>query len=219
MNIRLWTWRVITICLMLATLTGCASPATPQTTSTPVISGNAAGGAGSSDAGGSNSNSGSNTPTPQSTPTPESTPTPQSTPTLDPTVVPVGPYVVRQTMTLADEKLETPDGGVCLNSIWRIPANTPKVSMLFVFDPHGVSSSGQAGNTFGYAYQIPDAGEAHHAEGNYTLTPNPDGSLRVSITASDHVTFKGFDGVMPIHYGFDLVPMGGDTTCEGRQGG
>ena len=109
--------------------------------------------------------------------------------------------------------------GVCLDSIWRVPANTPKVSMLFVFDPHGVSSSGRAGNTFGYAYQIPSAGESHHAAGTYTLTPNPDGSLKVSITASDHVTFKGFDGNMPVHYEFDLVPMGGEATCPPKQGG
>ena len=122
-------------------------------------------------------------------------------------------------MTLAGEKLETPVGGICVNSIWRVPANTPKVSMLFVFDPHGVNSSGLAGNTFGYYYQIPSAGEEHHAEGNYSLTPNPDGSLKVSISAMDHVTFKGFDGNIPVHYEFDLVPMGGNATCEGKQGG
>ena len=211
MNTWLWIRRVCTVSLILLFLASCTPPAATQPTGTPGVSGSGAGGNGSGGAGGSNDNSIPVAPT--AIPTLEATPTLQPTPTINPTVVPTGPYLVRQTMTLADEVLGTPDGGVCTNTLFRIPAVTQGVSILFVFDPHGLYP-GIQGNTFGYRYEISDTGETHAAEGSYTLTPNPDGSLKVSISANDHVTFKGFDGVIPVSYEFDLVPMGGDATCN-----
>lgn len=142
---------------------------------------------------------------PTATPTPTSPPTPTPVPT--PTITPGGPYLVKQTMTRGDETLVSPAGGICTNSIWRVPVNTSTIQFLMVFDPHGVYP-GINGNTFGYYYTFPSLGESHHAEGSYTLTSKPGGSVTVSISAQDHVVFNGFDGNVPLSYQFDLVPMG-----------
>jgi hypothetical protein len=38
------------------------------------------------------------------------------------------------------------------------------------------------------------------------------GTLQLTMSVSDHVVFKGFDGNMPNNYKFNLVPSG-DTPC------
>lgn len=215
MDTRLWIWRFGIVGLILVTVAGCAAPEATPSTPTPAVSGGGGGVGGGNGSGGAGGSGSEATPaTPTTPPTLQPTPTEQPTPTLNPTAVPVGPYLVRQTETRADEVLGTPAGGVCTDRLWSVPANTPRVSWLFVFDPHG-SYPGITGNTFGYAYSIPSAGETHDAHGSYTLTENPDGTLTVSITAVDHVTFTGFDGTMPDQYRFDLVPMGGTPPCSG----
>ncbi|MGA2505508.1 MAG: hypothetical protein ABSG01_15610 [Anaerolineales bacterium] len=127
--------------------------------------------------------------------------------------IPGGPYLVKQTVSLGDITLQSPAGGVCTNDLFRVPATTPKVSFLLVFDPNG-NYPGINGNTVGYTYNVPGAGETHTAQGSYTLAPNPDGTVTVTFDVKDHVTFNGFDGIMPIHYQFDLVPMGSNATCN-----
>src|SRR5439155_160620 len=79
---------------------------------------------------------------------------------------------------------------------------TPTGTSGFVFIPqdavHGVVT---------YAYSIPSAGETHDAKGTYTISPpRPDGTLTLSLSVSDHVVFRGFDGHIPLNYRFDLVP-------------
>ena len=148
--------------------------------------------------------------TPTSTRTP--TPTPTNTPTQTPTATPTpplpsgGPYVVKQIETLGGETIS---GVVCSVSLpFNVNSVTPRISFVFVFAPldaqHGQVS---------YKYSIPSAGESHDATGNYTIGPaDKDGTLHLSLTVSDHVVFKGFDGNIPLRYKFDLVPST-TVTC------
>jgi hypothetical protein len=107
---------------------------------------------------------------------------------------------VKQVETLGGEAIS---GFVCNPSRpFTVAARTSKVAWTFVFVPR----NGTAGN-LSYAYSIPSAGEAHSATGTYTISPpDPNGTLRLSMAVSDHVTFKGFDGNIPLRYKFDLAP-------------
>ena len=117
-----------------------------------------------------------------------------------------GGYVVKQIETLGGEVIS---GFVCsLTAPFSVNSKTPKVAFVFGFLPQD-ATHGQVG----YAYSIPSAGEAHSATGTYTLSPaGADGTLLLAMTVSDHVTFKGFDGNIPLRYKFDLVPSG-STPC------
>ena len=133
-------------------------------------------------------------------------PTPEPSAT-EPITVPVGgPYVVKQIETLGGETIS---GFVCsLTAPFAVNAATSKAAWVFGFVPRD-ASHGQVT----YAYSIPSAGEAHNATGTYTISPPAeDGTLVLSMTVSDHVTFHGFDGNIPLSYKFDLVPTAG-VTC------
>ena len=196
------------ILLLIATLSCTLLSGTPTPTPGPAASGNG------------NSNGNSNPDKPAPTPTvPTSTPspsptvptrTPSPTPTsITPTQIPLpsaGPYVVKQIETLGGEVIS---GIVCnLTRPFSVNSNTPKVSFVFVFVPQDAGLG-----TVTYAYSIPSAGETHDAKGNYTLSSaGADGTLLLSMAVSDHVTFKGFDGNIPNHSKFDLVPTA-TATC------
>ncbi len=107
---------------------------------------------------------------------------------------------MKQIETLGGEAIS---GFVCDPSRpFSVAARTSKVAWTFAFVPR----SRTAGN-LSYAYSIPSAGEAHRATGTYKISsPDHDGTLHLSMTVSDHVTFKGFDGNIPLRYKFDLVP-------------
>jgi hypothetical protein len=117
-----------------------------------------------------------------------------------------GPYVVKQIETLGGEVIS---GFVCsLTQPFSVLSNTPHVTFTFVFVPQ----SAQHGNV-SYAYNIESAGESHDAKGTYSLSPvDKQGTLQLSLSVSDHVVFKGFDGNIPNRYKFNLVPSG-DTSC------
>ena len=150
--------------------------------------------------------------TPTSTRTPTPTPTPTTTPTQTPTPTPTpplpsaGPYVVKQIETLGGETIS---GVVCSASLpFSVNSVTPRVSFVFGFAPQD-AQHGQVT----YKYSIPSAGESHAATGNYTIGPaDKDGTLHLSLSVSDHVIFKGFDGNIPLRYKFDLVPST-TATC------
>ena len=114
-----------------------------------------------------------------------------------------GPYTVKQIETLGGEAIS---GTVCSTSKpFSVLSVTPHVTFTFIFVP----LDAQRGNVT-YAYSIPSAGESHDAAGTYTLAGvDKTGTLQLSLTASDHVVFKGFDGKIPNHYKFNLVPSGG----------
>jgi len=112
-----------------------------------------------------------------------------------------GPYVVKQVETLGGEVLS---GYVCkVTQPFSVTAAAPKVTFVFNFAP----LDGQHGNVT-YQYSISSAGEMHDAAGTYTLSPlDKVGTLQLSLAVSDHVVFKGFDGKIPNHYKFNLVPV------------
>lgn len=161
--------------------------------------GNNSGGSNGSSNGGNGSSNGSNNGS--STEVTE-TPTPTATP---PGPTPKG-YVVKQIETLGGETIS---GAVCdLKQPFIVNSVTPKVSFTFLFTPQIV----EKGNV-SYRYSIPSAGESHDAKGTYTLAQiAPDGTMQLSLTVSDHVVFKGFDGNIPNRYKFNLVPTEG-MTC------
>jgi hypothetical protein len=148
-------------------------------------SGSGSGGNGGSGSSGSSDNSGSSDATAT-----ESLPSP-----------PGGPYAVKQIQTLGGEVIS---GFVCnVTRPFNVTAATPKVTFAFNFAPldgqHGIVS---------YLYSISSAGESHNAAGTYTLAPlGKDGTLQLSLSVSDHVVFKGFDGNIPNRYKFNLVPV------------
>jgi hypothetical protein len=117
-----------------------------------------------------------------------------------------GPYVVKQIETLGGEVIL---GIVCsLTQPFSVISNTPHVTFTFYFVPQDA----QRGKVT-YTYSIPKAGESHDAAGTYSLNQvDKDGTLQLSMSVSDHVVFKGFDGNIPNNYKFDLVPSG-DTSC------
>ncbi len=192
--------------LLLIVQAACALPtqlAAP--TATPVPLANNAGGQGSG-----NGNSTGSTPsaTPLHTATPTLTPTitPTATPSPSPSPSPetgVGPYTVKQTETLGGETIS---GMVCsILKPFAVNYQTPPAPFTTAYTPKDAQ-----GGTWSYAYSIPKAGESHDAKGSYTLSgPNKDGVLTLTMTGSDHVVFKGFDGNIPSRYKFDLVPAVG----------
>ncbi len=111
-----------------------------------------------------------------------------------------GPYVVKQIESLGGEVIS---GGVCsLTQPFNVTSTTPHVTFIFYFAPQDA----QKGKVT-YAYSIPSAGESHDAAGTYSLSPlGTDGTLQLSLSVSDHVAFKGFDGNIPNKYKFNLVP-------------
>ncbi|HET7377227.1 MAG TPA: hypothetical protein VFK30_10995, partial [Anaerolineae bacterium] len=111
-----------------------------------------------------------------------------------------GPYAVKQIESLGGEVIS---GGVCsLTQPFNVTSTTPHVTFMFYFVPQDT----QKGKVT-YAYSISSAGESHNAAGTYSLSPlGTDGTLQLSLSVSDHVAFKGFDGNMPLHYKFNLVP-------------
>ena len=163
--------------------------------------GGAGGGSVSGGVSGGGSGSGGNQSLPPSNETlPEAT----AIPTLP--LPNAGPYVVKQIESLGGEVIS---GQVCSLSVpFFVNSATSKVAWVFNFIPkdanHGILT---------YAYSIPSAGESHNATGSYTISPpDKDGTLHLSLSVSDHVTFKGFDGNIPVSYKFDLVPSG-STSC------
>ncbi len=109
-------------------------------------------------------------------------------------------YVVKQIETLGGESIS---GIVCsLTQPFSVLSVTPHVTFTFIFVPQNAQQGKVA-----YAYSIQSAGESHDASGTYTLAQvSKDGTLQLSLTVSDHVVFKGFDGNIPNHYKFNLVP-------------
>ncbi len=146
--------------------------------------GNGAGGAGAGSAGSGVTN-------------PVSSPVPSPNVTPD---VSTSPYTVKQTKTFGGETIS---GVVCkLTQPFTVSVISPKVPFVFNFVP---ASANQGAWT--YAYNIASAGETHDAKGSYTIgEPAVDGTLQLSMRGSDHVVFKGFDGNIPVSYGFNLVP-------------
>jgi len=151
------------------------------------------GGAGSSAGGTGGGNSGSNGGSNESTPPP--------LPDIQ-----TRPYIVKQIETLGGEVIS---GVVCsLAQPFSVLSTTPHVTFSFAFVP----LNAQQGKV-SYAYSIKSAGESHDASGTYSLTPvGNDGTLQLSMAVSDHVVFKGFDGNIPNHYKFNLVPSD-NSTC------
>ena len=115
---------------------------------------------------------------------------------------PNGSFTVKQIETLGNETIS---GSVCdLTKPFGVPAVDPVASAAWTF--LFVPSSATRG-TVTYAYSIPSAGETHSASGTYKIDPPAqDDTLLLSLTVSDHVTFKGFDGNIPLRYKFKLVP-------------
>ena len=118
-----------------------------------------------------------------------------------------GPYVVQQIETLGGEAIS---GVVCsLTQPFAVVSVTPNVTFTFNFFP----LDAQHGNVT-YAYSIPKAGESHDASGTYSLKPvDKGGTQQLSLSVSDHVVFKGFDGNIPNRYKFNLVPSA-STPCR-----
>jgi hypothetical protein len=177
----------------------------PTPSPTPTGAGIAGGGGGSggggSNGGGSSGGSGGSSGggSGQASPAPT---VPTSSPTPTPGGLPGAPYVVKQVETLGGEAIS---GIVCNQSRpFTVAARTSKVAWTFVFTPEGTTAG-----KVSYAYSIPSAGESHRATGTYRISaPEHNGTLHLSLTVSDHVVFKGFDGNIPVHYKFDLVPTG-----------
>lgn len=212
-------WQAVTISLVLVTILGCASLSPvqksllPTATSTPtsqvilksggVVNGQGGSGTGSGQGGsgagnGQGGNGGSNNDA--STPVPTPNPIP-----------PVGaPYVVKQIITLGNETIS---GQVCsVTGNFLVTSTTPAVTFQMLFFPQGAERG-----SLSYAYSIPKAGETHAATGSYTITSGgADGTLLVTMAVRDHVVFKGFDGIIPINYKYDLVPSQA-TSCPARQ--
>jgi hypothetical protein len=199
----IWMIFLIIMLVSIACSFPTASTATPTPTLTakPVIGiiggsggvgGNAgsSGGSGSAGSGsGSSGNSGGNNAA--ATPIPSPIPTPSNT---------TAPYTVEQIESLGGESIS---GLICdVRKPFIVNASSPKVSFTFSFLP----TSAEKG-TLTYAYNIPSAGESHDAKGTYSISPpGLDGKLLLSMRVNDHVVFKGFDGIIPLRYKFNLVP-------------
>jgi hypothetical protein len=116
------------------------------------------------------------------------------------------PYVVKQIVSLGHETIS---GQVCnLTQKFTVNAVAPEVSWNFIYNP---SDAGQG--SWVYAYSIPKAGETHDAAGSYKISQvSSDGTLRLTMTGSDKVAFKGFAGTIPVNYYYNLVPSQ-NTAC------
>lgn len=191
--------RILALNLFLMLVMSCVAlpPRQPISTATPTS-------AGGGNSGGEINNppslSSNATPIPTLMPTSHPTPVPTIAPTLLPTPMAQGPYVVKQIRSAGGETIS---GEVCsLTEAFNVTFNAPTVTFITRFVPQNASS----GN-LSYAYNIPKAGETHDATGTYTLSlANADGTLLLSMIVSDHVVFKGFDGIKTVNYEFNLVP-------------
>jgi hypothetical protein len=127
-------------------------------------------------------------------------------PTASVTAPPGSPYKVKQTTSLGGEVVS---GTVCdLTKPFNVTFATPPVTFTIAFRPRD-----GAGGALSYRYLLPRAGESHDASGTYTASvPGADAVVHVVTQVSDHVVFKGFDGIKPTTYAFDLVPAP-DATC------
>jgi hypothetical protein len=116
------------------------------------------------------------------------------------------PYAIKQTQNRGGESIS---GQVCSTAApFQVSTLTPTVDFTWSFTPQS-SNSG----TWSYDYAFPSLGESHAATGTYTIAPPAaNGTLSLSLTGSDHVVFNGFDGNVPVTYGFALVPSA-TTTC------
>jgi hypothetical protein len=190
-------WCPIFFYMLLVASTGCASgTATPGTVSGQAPASTATATATITPT--STPSTATPTPRPTLSPTPSETPTETETPTPNPQAG--GPYLVEQTETLGGEKIS---GVVCsLVKPFAVTSVTPKVTFSFVFVP----VAAEHGNVT-YSYSIPTAGESHDAKGKYTIRSIlGTNKLNLSLQVSDHVVFRGFDGIFPLNYEFDLVP-------------
>jgi hypothetical protein len=214
MKIQLRVQQVIIFISLIAITSACASPtntptATPTAPSSPIatpglsIGGNSSGAAGSSNGGSNGGSSGGSNGVSNGGNNNNSSP---SEPPNNLLTTPGGPYMVKQIETLGGEKIS---GAVCsLTQPFAVTAVTPRVTFVFNFIPQ----DDKRGNVT-YAYSIPSAGESHKAAGTYSLSPvGTDGTLQLSLSVSDHVVFKGFDGNIPNKYKFNLVPSS-STPC------
>jgi hypothetical protein len=123
----------------------------------------------------------------------------------DTTTAAQGPYVVKQIETLGHESIA---GYVCsTTNAFIVNVAAPKAAFVFNFMPQAADHG-----TWTYAYSISSAGETHDASGNYKISPGEDNKLQLTMTGSDHVTFKGVDQKFPVNYKFDLVPSE-NTSC------
>ena len=197
------TWGIIAIMGLIVVATGCASPtATPTATQTvtPATGSITVGSTGNnSGTGGSNGGTGGNNGSTGSN-NGNTGGSNGSTGGNNGGSGSAGPYVVKQIESLGGEVIS---GGVCsLTQPFNVTSTTPHVTFMFYFMPQDA----QKGKVT-YAYSIQSAGESHNAAGTYSLSPlGTDGTLQLSLSVSDHVAFKGFDGNMPLHYKFNLVP-------------
>ncbi len=201
-------WSVIVVIGLIMVTMACALPSLAGTaTPTPGMSaGGSKGGTGDSNSGTGGSNGGTGDSNGGTGGTGDSNGSSNSgSPTQLPTTY-AGPYVVKQIETLGGEVIS---GFVCsLTQPFSVLSITPKVTFTFYFVPQNA----QQGKV-SYTYSIPDAGESHDAAGTYSLNPlDKDGTLQLSMSVSDHVVFKGFDGNIPNKYLFNLVPSG-STSC------
>jgi hypothetical protein len=201
-------WSVIVVIGLIAVTMACALPSLAGTaTPTPGLpavgskggTGDSNGGTGGSNGGVGDSNGGTGG-------TGDSN---SSSNSSSPTQLPetyARPYVVKQIETLGGEAIS---GTVCsLTQPFGVLSVTPNVTFTFYFVPQNA----QQGRV-SYAYSIPSAGESHDAAGTYSLSPvDKEGTLQLSLSVSDHVVFKGFDGNIPNRYKFNLVPSG-DVSC------
>jgi len=229
MNTHHRTWSVIMLIGLIVMATGCAAPtATPTATSTMTppskfaatlqattgdatpTPGLSAGGniGGTGGTGGNTGNTGGTGGSTGSTGgnTGSNGSNNSGSPTEPPPLPSARPYVVKQIETLGGEVIS---GAVCnLTQPFIVTSATPHVTFVFSFVPQDAGHGKVA-----YAYSIKSAGESHDAAGTYSLNPvSTDGTLQLSLSVSDHVVFKGFDGNIPNRYKFNLVPSD-STPC------
>jgi hypothetical protein len=201
-------WIVTGVLGLIAAAMACVLPSggsvTPTPTITPGVSagggtGGAGGNGGGNNGGGTGSSNGDSNNGGTGSGNNESD---NNSPTKLPDIQAL-PYVVQQIETLGGESIS---GTVCsLEKPFGVLSVTPHVTFTFGFTPLDAKHGNVA-----YAYSIPSAGESHDASGTYTISPlDNKGTLQLSLTVSDHVVFKGFDGNIPNRYKFNLVPTAG----------
>lgn len=191
---RFW----LMFCVLLLPALACSFPVSSVSgaKATPVLGVNSGG----ANNGGANPAPDSVTSTASPSPSPSPSPTASPTPTFTPTPDQSSSYLVKQIITLGGESVS---GAVCnLGQPFDVAYATPKVNFVTHYIPTGAFK----GN-WTYSYSIASAGESHDAVGTYTLAPaDPPGVLLLTMSGSDHVVFKGFDGKVPSRYQFNLVP-------------
>ena len=216
MSMRHRNWVIIPMVGLIVAMMACALPGVipqaikPTATSTPTTAlsaggtnGGTTGGTGSSNngTGGSSGGTGANSGGTGG----NSGGSNDNSPTQLPDIT-TRPYLVKQIETLGGEVIS---GVVCsLTKPFSVLSVTPHVTFSFYFVPQNTQKG-----TVSYAYTIASAGESHDATGTYAINQvQDDGTLQLSMSVSDHVVFKGFDGNIPNQYKFNLEPSG-NTTC------